>query len=560
MPRALLLVVAIGAASATAAAQGSASTGFVGRIKPRLEIDDCRPNAPSLTADELRQRAGEHFQRGETLYAQGDYEGAVTELVAAYCVLPNYVVLKDIGQAYERRLDYEMAIGYLERYIEQMPPDAKRANACAPDPADDKANIDRRIRLLETLPSRVYVQTTPPGASVVIGNDSGIAARATSGDQIEIKGGTYEMTIELAGHEAVTQQIDVKIGKPYTYYFKLEPLRGTLSVQVTPPDARLFVDDRFVGIGHYEDKLPGGTYTISAEAEGRVRIERKVEVLPNEPQGRREIIELQPQPQVGRRQLIVAAAVGGGVATGGLLYTFRQTSLAGLGGVVGGASALIGSYLLLPRDQALGTSNLTITSMITGGVAGLFAASAFTDRQDVIQPISGAGILVGGVAGYYLGSKLDITPGDSAIFTSSVLWGTTAGGLFAFSFDPPRGIRSGLVLSGLGIGSVGGVLLARSFDISRTHAVLIDIGGIAGMIGGVAVKSLAYPSTDVTDEQANNERTANYALGGLAIGLVTAGILTRNVDEPKIPIKPALGTAATSDGKSTTTFGFAGAF
>jgi hypothetical protein len=560
MPRALLLVVALGAASATAAAQGSASTGFVGRIKPRLEIDDCRPNAPSLTADELRQRAGEHFQRGETLYAQGDYEGAVTELVAAYCVLPNYVVLKDIGQAYERRLDYEMAIGYLERYVEQMPPDAKRANACAPDPADDKANIDRRIRLLETLPSRVYVQTTPPGASVVIGNDSGIAARATSGDQIEIKGGTYEMTIELAGHEPVTQQIDVQIGKPYTYYFKLEPLRGALSVQVTPPDARLFVDDRFVGIGHYEDKLPGGTYTISAEAEGRVRVEREVEVLPNEPQGRREIIELQPLPQVGRRQLIVAAAVGGGVATGGLLYSFRQTSLAGLGGVVGGASALIGSYLLLPRDQALGTSNLTITSMIAGGVAGLFAASAFTDRQDVIQPISGAGILVGGVAGYYLGRKLDITPGDSAIFTSSVLWGTAAGGLFAFSFDPPRGIRSGLVLSGLGIGSVGGVLLARSFDISRTHAVLIDIGGIAGMIGGVAVKSLAYPSTDVTDERANNQRTANYALGGMAIGLVTAGILTRNVDEPKIPLKPALGTAATSDGKSTTTFGFAGAF
>ena len=541
-------------------AQGSDSTGYVGRTKPRLEIDDCRPNDPALTQDQLRQRASEHFQRGETLYAQGDYEGAVTELIAAYCALPYYAVLKDIGQAYERRLEYEMAIGYLERYIEQIPPDAKRANACAADPIDDKANVDRRIRVLENLPSRVYVQTTPPGASVVIGNDSGIAARAKSGDQITINGGTYEMTIELAGHESVTQQIDVKIGKPYTYYFKLEPLRGQLSVLVTPPDARLFVDDRFVGIGRYEDKVPGGTYTVSAEAPGRVRVERKVEVLPNEPQGRRELIELDPLPQVGRRQLIVASAIGGGVATGGLLYAFRETSLAGLGGLLGGATGLIGSYVLVPRDQPLGTSNLTITTTITGGIAGYFAASAFTDRQEIIQPIASASLLVGGAAGYYLGNKLDISTGDAAIFTSSVLWGTTAGGLFAFSFDPPRGIGSGLVLSGLGIGSVGGILLARSFDVSRSHAVLIDIGGVAGIIGGLAVKSLAYPSTDVTDERADNQRRANYALGGMAIGLVTAGILTRNVDEPKIPLKPSLGTAPTADGKAIATYGVEGRF
>jgi hypothetical protein len=545
---------------APAYAQGSDSTGYVGRTKPRLEIDDCRPNDPTLTQDQLRERASEHFRRGETLYVQGDYEGSVTEFVAAYCVMPYYAVLKDIGQAYERRLEYEMAIGYLERYVEQIPPDAKRANACAPDPIDDKANVDRRIRVLENLPSRVYVQTTPPGAAVVIGNDSGIAARAKSGDQITINGGTYDMTIELAGHVPVTQQIDVKIGKPYTYYFKLEPQRGSLSVLVNPPDARIFVDDRLVGIGRYEDKVPGGTYTVSAEAPGRVRVERKIEVLPDEAQGGRELIELEPLPQTGRRQLIVASAIGGGVATGALLYAFNDTSVAGLGTLVGGAAGLVGSYLKLPRDQALGTSNLTITTMITGGVAGLFAARAFTDRQEIIQPVAGASLLLGGAAGYYVGSKLDVTPGDAAIFTSSVLWGTTAGGLFAFSFDPPRGISSGLVLSGLGMGSIGGILLARSFDISRTHAVLIDIGGVAGIIGGLAVKSLAYPSTSVTDESADNERQANYALGGMAIGLVAAGILTRNVDEPKIPLKPSLGTATTSDGKSTATFGFAGDF
>ena len=78
----LVAVSAILGMATTALAQGSDSTGYVGRTKPRLEIDDCRPNDPTLSQDALRQRASEHFQRGETLYVQGDYEGAVTELVA----------------------------------------------------------------------------------------------------------------------------------------------------------------------------------------------------------------------------------------------------------------------------------------------------------------------------------------------------------------------------------------------------------------------------------------------------------------------------------------------
>ena len=98
---ALLLAPAIAAADDTV----DPDTGYVGEdIPSRLEIDDCRPNDPTLTHDQLLAQGGEHYERGEQLYLQGDYKGAVRELVASYCTISFYSILKDIGQAYERDL------------------------------------------------------------------------------------------------------------------------------------------------------------------------------------------------------------------------------------------------------------------------------------------------------------------------------------------------------------------------------------------------------------------------------------------------------------------------
>ena len=43
-----------------------------------------------------------------------------------------------------------------------------------------------------------------------------------SGDTIEVVGGHYDMTTELEGFEPHHQAIDVRIGKPYTYFVPLE--------------------------------------------------------------------------------------------------------------------------------------------------------------------------------------------------------------------------------------------------------------------------------------------------------------------------------------------------
>src|SRR3954470_2801800 len=118
---AVALVVALAAERAGAQptpGEAPADAGYIGRGVVALEIDDCKPI--DLGKDEIRKQGFEHYERGETLYIQGDYEGAVRELVYGYCLVPYFTLLKDIGQAYERNLDYEKAIAYLERYVQAV--------------------------------------------------------------------------------------------------------------------------------------------------------------------------------------------------------------------------------------------------------------------------------------------------------------------------------------------------------------------------------------------------------------------------------------------------------
>jgi hypothetical protein len=571
------IVVVTGAAIAWADSQ-SASTkreddhdaGFIGKSIPKLEVDDCPVIDPAMTPEQIQARGRERYARGETLYIQGDYEGAVRELVGSYCLIRYYSILKDIGQAYERKLDYERAIGYLSKYIAEIPQGAQRVSACAPDPQEDRENVSRRIKVLSELKAQVFVQIDVPAtelggqkARLTIQNDAGVAARGYSGDTLEVPAGIYFITVELDGYQTLNERETIQIGKPYTFFYHMPARTGTLSIQASPEDARIFVEDQFAGVGRAEKILKGGRYHVMTEAQGRLTDRREIEVVPDSVN--RVQVALPPLPQFGRRQLIAYATVAAGAATSGLLYAFQNTGIAGGGLVLGLGAGFFGSTFYVPEGLTLGTSNLTVTTSLAGAVAGAWTTLVFTEDQAKVAPITGASLLAGAGLGYYLGSRTNVRPGDAALINSSLLWGTSAGVLFAVSFDPSRPVAAGLVLSGLGMGAISGVLLTRYFDISRTHAVLIDIGGVAGVIGGLAIESLLHPNSDATTvggtatfSDAKREHIANYTLAGMAVGLVTAGVLSRNIDAPAVGVQLQVGKVSDAGGKSTTTLGISG--
>lgn len=553
----LAIVVSIASvAHAQSSDPRSRDAGYIGKEIPILEIDDCPP-PPQVSPDELRKIGSEHFSRGEVLYVQGDYKGAVNELVAAYCIAPYYTILKDIGQAYERELDYEKAIAYLERFVMNVPRDAQRANTCAPDPQDERKNVLARINVLGALKAKILINTDPADAKITLSNDAGIAGRGRSGQELEVAGGRYEVLIERDGYHAVTQEVPAKIGKPYTIFTKLEPLKGRLRVRVVPADARLFLDNRQVGTGAFESELPGGRYKLTAEASGRLAVSREIEVFPN--RDTPISFELPPEPQVGRRQLLGYSAVGGAVA-GGFLAGATTNGALILGGIgAGGAAGFLGAYFGTPKDVALGTSSLTITSSLIGGTVAGATSLVFTDDPNRVLPAIGGGLILGAGLGYYGGSRTRIRPGDAAVINSGALWGTVTGALFVGSFDADQKVGAGIVLSGLGMGTLGGVLMTRYFTVSRGRAALIDVGGTVGVFVGIAIENVVTQAAD-SDTQSERERTANYSLGGMAAGLIIAGVLTRNMDAPKLSVTPVMSKTSAPGGKSTTTFGFGGVF
>lgn len=530
--------------------------GYIGKPKPILEIDNCTATPDGMTDAEKVKLGEERYLRGETLYIQGDYKGAISEFVGSYCLVGYYTILKDIGQAYERDLQYEKAVAYLEKYVLAIKPEYKRASACAPDPQVDRENVDRRIFVLNRLRAQVSVQTNPSDATITLQNDTGLAARGVSGQTLKVPGATYEMVIERPGYEKRIESITVQIGQPYTYFYTLEPERGQLSITTTPADARIFINDRFAGIGRVEEAVKSDAYTLLVEAPGREEVEQRVEVIANEIN--RVQIDLALRPQFGRRQLYIAMGIGGAGVISSLTAPFDEATVQGAGTLIGVTAGLVGGWLFLPEQVPLGTSNLTITSGLAGMVFGLAGSLVFTDSEDVVQAATGAGTVAGAVTGYYLGDRVKISTGDAAIINTGATWGTVSGLLFSLSFDADRRIGSGLVLSGLGMGMAGGALLSSYFDISRTHAALIDLGGVLGVVGGLAAVGLVYPSSDSSERQ--QEHLANFALGGMAVGLLGAGLLTRNIDTPKIPVAPTLGATTDAAGTSTTTFGVGGAW
>lgn len=547
-----VIAVVVGAWCGTAAAQAARPNGgYIGRDIPVLEIDDCRPT----TSAHPQAEAGEHFERGKLLYEQGDYAGAVKELVAAYCLSPHWLPLMSIGQAYERELEYEKAIAYFERFVLAVPSDAKALSSCDPDPQEQKKLIAARIKVLESLPAKVRVNTEPGEAHIVIANEARKEAESTSGKEIEVTGGRYTMTIEHEGFHTVTREIVTEVGKPYTFFERLEPRRGRLRVHVVPEDARLFLDRRQVGTGVYEADLPGGRYALSSESPDYLTDTREVTVLADRDTTIN--VELTPRPQLGKRQLLGYAAFAGGVA-GGTLSGAQGNSFYDFIGVVGGSAAGAAAAYFGAGDVPLGTSSLTITSSVAGGVAGFAVASIFTDNGNAIAPSLGGGLALGAFAGYYAGQHFHVTPGDAALVNSGALWGSVAGGLFVVSFDTDsthRSIDSGIVLSGLGIGVIGGALLAHNYRVSRGHAALIDASGVLGIVLGLATNSIVSRASNSSSTGGSDERTANFALGGLAVGLIAGGVLTRHMDEPGITVTPVMGRATTAGGASTATFG-----
>lgn len=522
-------------------------SGYIGGSTGTEELDDCRVEQD--LGERVRiERSSEHYDRGTNLFAQGDYRAAIEEFKLSYCHYPHPSTLKGIAEAYERLVDYEKAVAYLERFIMENPPEkhAERRSKAA------------YVEVLRNLPAHVSIATEPPGASVTLTGETGASARgvANADEPLEVRKGTYQMTIEKPGFETIEKTIEVKIGKPYSYYYQLQPKRGTLRVVTVPATASIFIDERRVALGTYVDQLPVGTYTITAEADGRVAETRQVEITDGS--NANVSIELAKKPRSGRLDLLLFATLGGAWAGSSIAALLSDRGEA-LGGAVpvGIGVGFGGAYLGVPDRIPVGTSSYIIGATIAGAFEGGLLSSHFycDDSGACDQQLLIASSLAGGVTGLLASALsadlLRLDPGDAALINSGALWGTASGTLFWVVFDRDQRLAAPLALAGLNLGILTGALLARRAQVSRRHVALIDVSGALGLVVGGAI-------ADVADQgEGISERIPHFALLGMTVGLIAGTYLTRNLDEPPSlrVVAPTVSALRDADGKQTMTMG-----
>jgi tetratricopeptide (TPR) repeat protein len=549
-----------------------ANSGFRSRATGTSEIDTCR-RPPGIDDREAENRAADHYDRGLRLYEQGDYEAAIEEFISAYCLTPYYRVLKDIAQSFERMVNYEKAVAYLERYLRETPADQ----------VEERRVQAARMEVLRGLPARIRVATMPPGAKVTLRNQDGRLQafdRADGEDPIPIPEGSYVMTVEQEGYETIARPIEVEIGQPYSYYFQLEPKKGTLRLVVVPASARIFVDKRWVAVGSYVDELPLGKYLIEIEAAGYRRASRPLEL--NDAATKNLTIELEPLPRSGRLELITASTLGGG-----LWGNFVFSSIFGEDDLLGSAGAALGlglgfggAYLGVPRDIAVEDSSYIIGGALAGAMEGALLASLVAQRVSICpEPaegdmeqtstfekcntriVLGAGIfgnIGGAVFATLTAPRFDLSAGDVAIINTGALWGTVTGGLLWRAFDQDQRVGDVLGLTSLNLGLLAGIILAQRTDYSRSHVGLIDLGGLGGLLMGGLLASVL-----TANEEDSGDRQSHYALIGMASGLIISSYLTRDMDEPAKALPRMgmqLGQAADTSGRSIPTVSLGGAF
>ena len=515
------------------------------------DVERCPPSdAPAASR---KARAADHYDRGLVLYEEGDYARAIDEFVASYCDQAHPSAFYNIGQSYERLLDYERAVAYFERYIRETDPN---------DPNRRRAAL--RVEVFKRQPARITVATSPPGATVTLSGATGVNARgrANSEQPILALKGRYTMKIDKPGHQPIAEEINLQIGQPYSYYYRLEPERGFLRVSAAPRSARIFLDNKLVGIGNYSESVPVGRYELVVEAEGRAPERRDLEVFAG--QSADESVALASPPASGRRALIIGSSLGLGVMGSAVLTSVLggDPKIAGLAGLAGLGIGFGGAYLGVPatvtRPQAWSVISGGVIGATGGLIVGTLAGCSTSESEFGIEescsgdPIGGGlfiGTIAGALGGAWAATALEPSAGDLALVDSGALWGTATGALFLAIFDADARIREAMLLSGLTLGLVTGATLAARADVSTRRIALVDLAGLAGLVGGFAVAQTLTP---------DSEQQTHFTLAGMGIGLIAGTFLTRHIDEPaprQGSLRPALGAAEDAAGAATPTVG-----
>lgn len=268
-------------------------------------VESTATNASPATPDEAAvQEAGQRYDRGLKMYAEGDYALAVIEFERAYELVPDYRVLYNIGQVRIQLAHYARARRALTQYLaeggERIGEDRKKA-------------VENDLEMLAQRTSTLSIVVNVPGAEIFV--DDVLVGQSPLSEPLLVDAGERRLSARKAGYHPRASQVTLAG-------------RDSLSVNLTlekqeTASQRIIVERREEESNHstwmWGTWAAAGVFGIAAGATGGLGIKAASEHQDLQKEIGATSSELQSSSRRARTLLLAADVFGGlAIATGGL--------------------------------------------------------------------------------------------------------------------------------------------------------------------------------------------------------------------------------------------------
>lgn len=203
--------------------------------------------------------------RAQALKSEGDaamqelrFADALQRYQEAHALSGSPALLYNQGRAHEKMGQFPEALELLRAFRERAPAALR----------ERVPNLEALLADLESRTTLVTIRTTPPGASVRLGDR--LLGKTPIVDRRVNASRSAELSLELAEHHPITRSVALPGGRRVELELPLVPRdgRGLLVIESPVPGARIEVDGRVVGQVPTELRLAPGEHRVTLRAEG----------------------------------------------------------------------------------------------------------------------------------------------------------------------------------------------------------------------------------------------------------------------------------------------------
>jgi hypothetical protein len=485
---------------------------------------------------DLIDQAQRHFEAGDRYQLQADFGRALKEYERAYEISPHPRLIFNIAKMYELQGQLSDAFDWYQRYL-------RESNGGKDDEAyRHRAQV--RARSLESTPARILVDCELPDAQgetaeVSITGDDGRTIQTTCKKEIAVRAGHYRIQIRAPHYDpGKVHDVSLHIGQPFNYFEPLKRKKGELRVFADPEEALVLVTDlnqRIYGDGT-PNELPDGIHNLHVEAPGRIAEDRTIEVR----SGQEALLNvpLRRQPRHGQLDLALFNAGYGGFVVPATVRAIcvgcspAQRELDPRTGLIlstgGAALGAFTSLFLTDEKMSTGTAYFIMAGPLYGSLEGLGIAMASDSNTENTLWWTLGGSAVGLTISALAAGPVDSTIGDSLLLHTGGFWGAATGFMLWGSIGAQRESDLGaFLLAGLNVGIVSGLVFSGETEYTWSHVAMINLG--------TAASTAIFLGLGAAIESNSGDQTQRwrFALGGMAVGFIASGLLTRNWDEPR---------------------------